>query len=207
MIISSPSAMSKEAQEHILDFVNRGGKVLILPVFPETDLEYQPCSAFSQILGDAKFQYNQPCGPALLVDGTHTVYGITAVAACEQLPENARVTATDPLTGKIVGFELPVGAGKLMWFGGNWEMTTFDQPRMLEHLLEMLDGNPCVKSSNRNLFTSLWTDDDGRRILFVMNLYSGRQRTNLHVFSGGEVVLENVELAPMEVKYLELTKV
>ena len=83
-------------------------------------------------------------------------------------------------------------------------MSTFDQAVMLEHLLERLDVRPCVASSNRNLFTSLWTDESGRRELFIMNLYSGAQSTTVHVYAGGERIFEDLKFDPMEVKAIEL---
>ncbi len=202
LIIPCPTAMSAAAQEAVTDFIRRGGRALILPVFPDTDTDYQPCRILSGLLGDAQFAYGEPFGPDLCINGSQTVYaGVFAV--CEKLPEGARITATDAGSGRVIGFEFPLGEGKLFWFGGCWEMSTFDQAVMMEQFVEMMGGKPCVESSNRNIFTSLWTDDTGRQIVFVMNLYSGRQKTNIRVYAGGEHLWENVELSTMEVKYFE----
>ena len=75
---------------------------------------------------------------------------------------------------------------------------------MLERFLEKLDARPCVASSNRNVFTALWKDGQGRRMLFALNPYSGAQRTRLHVFEGGETILEEMTLRAMEVRAVAL---
>lgn len=206
LIVPSPSVMSKDAQTAVVEFMEKGGKALILPVFAQADTDYQPCSLLAELVQGAEFVYGSKMGPATVVDKEWTAYGICNVAVCEKLPEGAKVIAQDQQTGAVVGFEKKMGEGSLFWFGGTWEMSTFDQARMLEHLVDRMGGKPCVKSSNRNLFTSLWTDEEGRRILFVMNLYSGRQKTDLWVSAGGEWHQEQVVLGPMEVQYFELTE-
>lgn len=204
LIVPSPSAMSEAAQLKLLDFIRRGGKALILPVLPEVNWDYQSANLLGQMMPGAVFNYDRKIGPAVRVDGVGRVFGINRVAVCEHLPEGAQTIAWDDRYGHVLGFETAYGAGKLIWFGGVWEMSTFDQAVMLEHLLERLDVRPCVASSNRNLFTSLWTDESGRRELFVMNLYSGAQSTTVHVYAGGERVFEDLKFEPMEVKAIEL---
>lgn len=204
LIVPCPGVMSKEAQENVISFMKRGGKALILPYFPEYDTDLNSCSLFSDILGDAVFDFGGFLQPIVKTEETGRVYGVQSICTCEKLPENARAIAEDAFTGKTVGFEMAVGVGKMIWFAGTWEMKTFDQARMLEHFMEMLGGKPCVESSNRNIFTTLWTDDDGRRIVFAMNLYSSRQKTDLHIHTGKECSICDIQLAPMEVKYFEL---
>ena len=83
-------------------------------------------------------------------------------------------------------------------------MKTFQSVKMLERLLEKTDALPVVKSSNRHVFAQLYTDGV-RNGLFVLNLYTGAQSTDLTVYLGnGPVDLTNVQLAPMEVKWIDL---
>ncbi|MBQ4086407.1 MAG: beta-galactosidase [Clostridia bacterium] len=203
LIVPCPSMMSAEAQKAVIDFVCRGGKALLLPVLPDADEDLQPCTLLKDLLG-AQFRYKQHIGPALEIDGVGRVFGMRDCTVCETLPEGAKVFAKDARTGRIVGFEREIGAGKLMWFGGAWEMSTFDQARMMERFCEMLGGRKCVSSSNRNIFTSLWTNDEGRRMLFAMNLYSSPQTTHLHVYEGGEADAGQLDLKPMEVRVIEM---
>lgn len=209
LIIPASSVMSKAAQEAVAGFLNQGGQVLLVPVLPEMDENYQPLSLLSGLIGSPVFRYDQTVRTSVTVDGIGPVFGIRKATFCEALPEHARVIAADTATGSITGFELSIGKGRLIWFGGQWNMKTFDQARMMEHLMELLGGKPCVSSSNRNIFTSLWTDEDGHRILFVMNLYSSAQSTDITVFpdevsGAAPVLLNDVQLAPMEVRTFTL---
>lgn len=85
-------------------------------------------------------------------------------------------------------------------------MSTFPQAKMMERFIELLDGKSCVESSNRNIFTTLWMDESGRRQLFVMNLYSSPQMTDIRVHVGENWELKQLELAPMEVRSIALDK-
>lgn len=213
LVIPAPSVMSEAAQESVICFIRRGGKVLITPVFPEMDEDYQPVNRFTDLIGSVSFKYDQPVRTAIHVNGVGRVFGIRKTAICEDLPGNAQVIALDAATGKTAGFRLPIEKGELIWFGGYWDMKTFDQARMMEYLMEQLGGKPCVSSSNRNIFTSLWTDEADRRILFVMNLYSSAQSTDLCVWSTDsgcsstaaiQKEFKNIQLSPMEVRTFEL---
>ena len=88
--------------------------------------------------------------------------------------------------------------------GNSSKAQTLIRNYMMERFLERLDARPCVASSNRNVFTALWTDESGRRMLFVLNPYSGAQRTRLHVFEGGGAALDEMALRPMEVRAVAL---
>jgi hypothetical protein len=69
-----------------------------------------------------------------------------------------------------------------------WLMNTFDQPAMLEMLLREMGAVPCVKSSNRNIFTAMWEDDRDHRLIMVMNLYSSPQSTEITAYGkNGEI--------------------
>lgn len=203
LIVPCPSALSDKAQRILLDYLNAGGKVLILPCFPETDEEYRPDTRLRDAVG-GKYRVLEEPPMVVEVLGKDRVFRAGGRVACEELPGDAAVIASDPESGAVLGFEKTVGKGKLIWLGCDWKMTTFDQPVMLEHLLERLGAVPCVESSNRNLFTALWEDDAGRRTLFVLNLYSGAQKTSVRVWAGDTVWAKDLALAPMEVKVLDL---
>lgn len=205
LIVPCPSAMSEEAQQAVVDFVERGGRALILPTLPETDLAYQPANHLGKLFEGAQFTRLQGrVGVPIIVEDVGQVFGVTCSTVCKRLPENAHVIATDVTGEKVIGFEIPYGKGKVIWFSGMWEMAYFPQAVMLESLIARLGGQRCIESSNRNLFTSLWMDEQGRRTAFVMNLYSGAQSTEICVHAGGEKDLGRLDLAPMEVRTIDL---
>lgn len=203
LIVPCPSAMSEEAQSAVADFVQSGGRVLLLPTLPETDLNYEPASSLAALLPGTEFAHGKKISAAIRVDGLDDlIYGMRAVTVCEKLPEGATAITWDS-SGQILGFEMPCGKGKLLWFGCAWMMSTFPQAKMLEVLLAHMDAVPAVQSSNRNLLTTLWQDVQGHRTVFVMNLYSSPQSTDLCVLAGKAAGLGRIDLAPMEVKVID----
>ncbi len=205
LIVPCPSCMSLTAQNAVLDFLDRGGRVLLLPVFPETDSEWQSLDRLSSLIRGASFVHDRRTGPGIEVEGAGTVFGFRRMTVCERLPEGARPVAFDTRSRSVCGFEMPAGKGKLIWFGGVWEMSTFPQAVMLERFLEMLGARSCVSSSNRNVLTTLWEDDAGMRMLFALNPYSGQQSTEMTVFPSMESV--DLCLRPMEVRPVRLKRV
>ena len=201
LIIPCASTMSVRAQQTVIDFAERGGSVLLMPVLPETDWNGEPAALLKAALGDPEIEYGAQIGPAVRVEGVGRVFRIENPAVCTVLPKNACAIAADDRSGRIMGFERPLGKGKVFWFGGAWAMSTFPQAEMMERFAERMGAKPCVSSSNRHLFTSLWEGVEGQRTLFIMNLYSGAQSTQIEV--RGEVLGE-FRLAPMEVRTIDL---
>ena len=202
LIVPAPSAMSPEAQKTLVSFINKGGNVLIAPMIPRTDLEGRSCEILWQALGSPDIRPAK-LSPFIDVQGVGHVYGLNFGATAHALPSGARILAQDHRTGECVAYETRVGLGKLIWLGCAWDMSVFSQAEMLEMIMARLCAEPCVISSNRNIFTSLWRDDAGHMTLFLMNLYSGAQSTRVAI--GLEAVpLGQFDLTPMEVKVIDL---
>lgn len=203
LIVPCASAMSAEAREAIVKFAKAGGHLLLLPVLPEADREYRSADGLQELFDEAVFTAPRKPSNAVTVEGVGHVYGIKHRWVCKKVPAAARVFAVDD-TGAAMGFEMPCGKGKILWFGADWKMTTFPQAKMLEYFVELLGGEPCVESSNRNVFTTLWMSEDGKRELFVLNLCSSPQETDIRVYMGGEQNFEKLRLEPMEVRAIGL---
>ncbi|MCQ2446712.1 MAG: hypothetical protein MJ141_07515, partial [Clostridia bacterium] len=77
---------------------------------------------------------------------------------------------------------------------------------MLGSFRSPLGAEKTVRRSNRHIFQALWEGKNGRRMLFLMNLYSGKQSTDVTVFHGGEKSLGRFDLLPMEVKVIDLNE-
>ena len=202
LIVPCAASMSGKAQRAIVDFVGKGGKLLMLPVVPQMDLDYTENAQLKTLFESAEFAPGKKKGQ-ITVEGIGHVFGLNPIQICTKMPENATAIVKDD-AGQILGFEMPYGQGKIVWLGFTWMMTTFPQAKMLELVLDRLEAKPCVESGNRNIFTALWQDNSNRRMLYVMNLYSCSQITDIHVFHGEEWIQQNLELAPMEVKAIAL---
>jgi len=207
LLVPAASAMSRQAQENLAEYVRDGGNLILLGAMPETDLDYRPCTILRSLCGDP--QLMAPPYSYMSVDVPAAglrVYNLDAVAAVDTLPQGAQVLAQDTRKGAVMGYSLPVGKGKVTWLGCRFLMKTFDQSRLLEWLLEQAGAQPVIASENRNIFTSLWQDEAGRGLACVMNLYSSPQTTRITLFPGIEQQKElgELRLAAMEVKLLEV---
>ena len=78
-----------------------------------------------------------------------------------------------------MGYRMEKGQGSITWLGLRFMTQTFEQVRFLEWLLETDGAAPLIASANRNVMTTLWENGEGRKTLFVMNLYSSPQETEI----------------------------
>ena len=199
LIVPCEKHMSKEAQQAVRDFAKRGGKVLILPELPTMDLDGNAEGALADLFPGAVFTAPDGFSGPVLVENAGRVHGVNCRSICEKMPPNARAFAVSEAGDQVLGFEMPCGEGRVLWFGCRWEMNIFRHAVMMEKFLEMLGAEKCVTSSNRNVFTTLWMDDAGRRICFILNLHSSPQSSHIVIHAGGERDLGQVHLNAMEV--------
>ncbi len=204
LIVPCGTAMSLKAQQNIVDFVQSGGKVLLMGTLPQTDLDYAPCTLLADALGGSLIKPKRP--RAVRFDGLGNINGLSAAYVFDQMPQNAIALAVETASGLPACVEKCVGEGALIYLATTSQMTCFDQARMMEYLLDRLGAKKCVYSQNRNIFTSLWEDEKGNRVLFAMNLYSSPQQTKLTVYDGDNHVVweKEVALAAMEVGSYDL---
>lgn len=201
LIVPCPSVMSAQVQQAIIDFAEKGGQLLLLGTLPEMDEEFRPCTLLRAYLGNPELK--KPTRERSLVNYAPygDVYNIKPLHVMESLPEGTETLLTAPHTGRIVGFR----KNNVRYMAVKWLMNTFDQPAMLEMLLREIGAVPCVKSSNRNIFTAMWEDDKGHRLIMVMNLYSSPQSTEITAYGKNGEILNTAELRlnAMEVRILE----
>lgn len=201
LILPCGGEMSRNAQERVTAFIQMGGNVLICGDIPQYDLDGNPCTVLQDAL---KLSFDRPKkSSSVQFEEIGKVFGLALQAQFNALPEGSVVLAKEPKSGKPVCVEFGIGAGKMILFGASWKMTTFDQAKMMEYLLDRLGAKRCVASSNRNIFTSRIADEKGNSALFVMNLYSAPQQTAVTVYdaSGNAVFEQEIVLKAMEVRH------
>ena len=72
---------------------------------------------------------------------------------------------------------------------------------MFENLVKRLGVKETVYHSNPCVFTSLFEGEKGEKIIFLMNLYSGKNKTDIRI---GDKEFKDIPLEPMEVKTINL---
>lgn len=207
LLVPTASAMSPKAQKNIIDFVKAGGHAILIGAMPETDLDYAPCTMLKEFCGDPGLSpgFSKPLAVEFPAIGSR-IYSTTPVACVTALPEGAEALAYDNRRGLCLGYRLEKCGGSISWLGLNFLLRTFDQVQMLEWLLERDGAQPLIGSQNRNVMTTLWEGEEGKKLLFVMNLYSSPQSTQITLFPGSanEKDLGQLRLSAMEVKILEV---
>ena len=205
LILPAPTVMSSAAQRNVIDFVEAGGQLLIFGTLPELDDEFKPCTLLREYLGNPQLRKPGRRSTVVNYEPLGHIFGTAPLHGMDTVPEGSEVLCTEVHSGDIIGFSQKHGKGRVMYVATQWKMTTFDQPAFLEMLLKELGAVPCIKSSNRNIFTSLWEDNDGHQAAMIMNLYSSPQSTDVTIYNrdGSIARQETVSMKPMEIVTLE----
>ena len=205
LIVPAPTVMSEKAQQNLIDFVEAGGKLLLIGTLPELDEEFKPCTLLRNYLGNPELCPPRRRSSVVNYEPQGHIFGLEPLHGMSVLPEGSEILCTEINSGHILGFKQNHGKGKVIYLAAFWMMTNFNQARFLECILKELGATPCIKSSNRNIFTSLWEDSCGNSVAFVMNLYSSPQTTTITIYNkdGSIAKIETLELKPMEIKTIE----
>jgi hypothetical protein len=165
------------------------------------DERFVSCTILKDYIGEMQTDINDNYSRLNIIDGER-VYRISCDKKITSLPENAIPFATDGDKRNILGFRKKLGKGEIVFFGGTWVTADFVQVKTFENMLSWLDAKPCVNSTNRCVFSTLFKD--GKKLaLFLLNLYTGKQKTNVTVYNGEQAIdIGEVELSPMDVKLI-----
>lgn len=203
LIICGTDTMSKQAQENVVQFLEKGGKLLLLTAFPEMDECFTPCTILKDYIGEMQTEKNDTTSYVTLAEGMR-VYRISCEKKLTKLPDGATVFAMDGDEKNVLGFRKQTGRGEIIYLGGNWLTADFMQVELLEKILASFEAKPCVENSNRTIFSTLF-EKEGIRGVFLLNLFTGEQTTHVKVYGNGNCVdLGDVHLAPMEVRFIRL---
>lgn len=166
--------MPAARQLRLAKFVKAGGRLVIGPVLPRLDENWDPCTAFADALGiaadleliDSKNGITRPIIAGVTnVANTGALYSQTA-------PAGAEVIGVDEISGKTVAWRLRVpGGGEVIFLGLNWFHTMHEHWRMLQKVLTLAGLQPWLEADNPNVWMTLRHTPD-KAMLFVMNLLS-----------------------------------
>jgi hypothetical protein len=206
-IVVSSSCMSAADQRRIVAFLKNGGRVLLCPVIPEYDDDFVPCTILKDFLGAPQVSENTLPDQRLSFQTVKNVYRNQADYATHRLPDNAVVLGEDENHRLPIAWSLVTeGNGKIVFLGMKWYHQMNEHSAMLREMLNELDVEKIVTSSNPNIFTSVRSDGK-RSLLFVLNLYSSPMETEIQVLQHKQGKVFNtgfLKLDPMSVKTIEI---
>ncbi len=210
LLVISSSCMSLANQFRLVDFLKKGGRILITPVLPSMDERFNPCTELAGFLGasavqtlktkDAVFRFGEDSGiPAGALFNTRST------------PRGAETLAFETPSGKAVGWrKKTAGNGEAVFLGVSWEDADGDaeqaRRRMTESLLESLGGRRVLNLSGSGLWaTALRSGKHG--MIFVFNPSLSAAETGIRYqpdASGKPAYSGKLTLKPGEVKTIEV---
>jgi beta-galactosidase len=206
LLVAASSTMSAKAQQGLIEFVRGGGKLLLSPVIPTMDENFNPCTLLLDFLGCEPPVILGQNAPSARIGTVANVMPAGDVWRSFGHPEGAETIGMEELSGQEIAWKKSYGKGLVIWLGLHWIHRKFEHTRVMEYLaLQLGVGAKAVECGNQNLWTALWSDGD-KSMLFVMNLFSQPMEAEIRVRTKDESYkdLGKMELKPMEVRRIEL---
>jgi beta-galactosidase len=205
LIVVSSSSMAAAKQQHLVDYLQSGGKALILPILPVVDDDLKPCSILADFLGSPQAVPAPQGFYRPVIGGVVNVLG--GITFWENLPASAEVVGVEEKSGKPIAWKLSTpGNGVVLVLGFRWIHAMREHARMLKSILGMLGLQPIVSSSNPNVWTTLWVSEEGQAVLFLLNLFSAPMEAEVSfTLPGRETIHTGVhQLGPVTVKIVDI---
>ena len=185
LIMPCDGTMAAKEQRALLSFVKAGGRVLCLPLLPQYDEDYQPCTILADGLklateGMLDMMRERP---RITIGPETNVYCNDGWARAAKVPAQAEVLGRDEFSGAAVCLKVKAGKGAFAWLGLSWSYTNLEQHRMLAWLLEQLGMKRHLAKDDLMVFCTL-----RGKYLFLSNLTTVPRKVKVTLADGGEIV-------------------
>jgi len=202
LLLPCDGRMTAEKQKNVIDFIKKGGKVIITPFVPETDEDFNPCTLLKDYIGMGEIKRAQNPQSRIAFDDGELVYGISRVYTCDGF--DGTPILRQHVTGDTVAYKKEIGKGSVIWLGCSFTYSYFSQNMLIDRLFGMLGSKPITVSDSKYLWTTLFEDGENA-ICYLINLLSGKQTANIKITANGKVHdLGNVEVPAMTVMPIDL---
>jgi beta-galactosidase len=204
VILVASSSMAAEKQRRVVRFLKNGGKLLITPVLPEQDENFNPCTILCDFLGSPKIQVTTDF-LRLTVGKTANIYNNGEAWFTDPAPAGADILGRDDLSGRTIAWQLNPG---VIFLAFRWTHCKHEHADMLKELMEKLGIQPRVRCSNPNVWPILRTAGE-TSLLFLANLFTSPQEAHLACRCGSKpdfIDLGQHHLAPLSVKTMKVKR-
>ncbi|MBQ8344878.1 MAG: beta-galactosidase [Clostridia bacterium] len=201
-LLVTDERMSPEDQQNAVDFIRRGGRLMLTPTVPYLDEDYLPCTILRDFLSIQEVRAFDSVEPLTMVNG-EKVYGVESKYTFDGFEGD--VLATDDADGTPIAVWRKMGSGAVALLGASFEYSQFCQLELLELCLGALGYERRVKTDCRNLNVTLFEDGE-RAICFLINNLAGAVRATLSVKANGRVfdlgtqTVDAMSVLPIELK-------
>ena len=179
LMVASATTMPRKVQENLVAFLKAGGKLLIAPVIPTLDEDFNSCTVLADYIGACEQKQLNSYAYRINAFDVNNVYVMGSKYESTVRPDDSIVTIEDEISGKTLGWKKSFASGGIVSLMGiAWIQSVREHEKMLRSAMSDLDIKPVVKCSNPSLWTSLRSDGE-HSALFVMNLFTSPMETKL----------------------------
>ena len=207
LVVPTSVCMARQMQENLVEYVEKGGKLLILPVIPYMDENFKTCEILKTYLEGVEIGLEHISYPVVNVGDAHHVYMNGSLFNCSHRPSGAKNIAVEEQSGREIGWTLTKSrGGSVTWLGVSWKHSMNEHRDMFVSLMNcMAVESPTIECDNPNIWAVIRTNGE-KRMLFIMNLYSSEMSCTIRVGQAKhkDAVVLQYELMPMEVKVVEM---
>lgn len=137
LIVMSNEMMDAGTQTKLVNYVKKGGELILFPMFPEVDREFKACTILRKALG---IQIDKPSSSNRI--SMNAMKDVPVPYTPGIIPEgNGRALAHDA-KGKIIGIEKRLGKGSVRFFSFAVHYQSEDHPRLLNAMIGAEDLTP-----------------------------------------------------------------
>lgn len=193
LAVVSWDAMDQAIQQRLANFVQAGGKLLLIGILPTMDADFRPCTILRDLAGCTGQKLWKSAMPRLNAFDVQNVFVNGGLFEFQGVPSDAQIIAQEVRNDPhVIGYrrDLPTGggastgtaggsAGTIVVLGLQWMHAMHEHEAMIRNALVSLGARQQVQSSNPNLWTALRSDGD-QSMLFVMNLLSSPMEGEFH---------------------------
>lgn len=153
-----------EAQQKLIDYVNQGGKLIVVGRMCVEDFDHVPCTLLRDAVGIEEIESDPPFVGSY-ISAFH--YQDVPVSFLESYSGQFDEVFAARANGQTVGFIKTMGKGKIMWLGAALPANTLDDLDILQQMALKMDCLPLFK-------LSAWADvrlsrGDNGSFLFINN--------------------------------------
>jgi beta-galactosidase len=173
LVVPTADTMAAPDQRALADFVEAGGRLLLMPVVPFLDEQFNPCTILADAIDARSGKRLNHAAPLVEAYRIHNVHASGPLIDQLKPPAGATITAWQIRNGQQnLGWTKCLEGNRFVGvLGMAWKHTQHDHCRMLTAALRQMSWQPAVESDQPNLWLRLRSNGQ-RHMLFAMNFHS-----------------------------------